>query len=90
MRKTDMNKITQYCSSLSDDQLENYYHNLVLESLGSEAQIMEERGWDEADVRERRKYEKELNEQCDLIEKLCYDRGIDPWRDYHNADADNL
>ena len=90
MTKKEIREIIQYCNSLSDDQLESHYHNLVLESLGSEAQIMEERGWDEADVRERRKYEKELNEQCDLIEKLCYDRGIDPWRDYHNADADNL
>ena len=40
---------------------------------------MYERGWDRQDVIEREKYEKWLGQKADLLESLCYERGIKLW-----------
>ena len=40
---------------------------------------MYERGWDRQDIIEREKYEKWLGQKADLLEQLCYERGIKLW-----------
>lgn len=82
MTKSERRRITIQLSDLSDEQLEAEYYRAVYDTLGSEAQIMEEQGWDEIDIIERRKFEKWLGEKADLLEKLCYERGIKLWEDY--------
>lgn len=47
--------------------------------LGSQAEIMEDRGWDPVDIKERRQYEKFLSEKSDLLGFICGERGIKLW-----------
>lgn len=65
---------------MSDDELEKIYYDAVYESLGSEADMMEELCFDELDIKERRKYEKYLHEYSQLLERLCVERGIELWK----------
>lgn len=58
LRKTEINKIVKENSALSDEELLNKYFDLVYHDvLGSQAERMEEAGWEESDVKERREYE---------------------------------
>lgn len=68
------------CASLRMIQeLEKEYYRAVMDTFGSEAEEMYERGWDIQDVIERNEYEKWLDQKCDLLERLCYGRGIELW-----------
>lgn len=40
---------------------------------------MEEAGWEESDVRERREHEDYMNCYADILQEMLYERGIDPW-----------
>ena len=51
----------------------------MLKTLGSQAEEMYERGYDEADIREREKYERWLSKQSDMLEDICQERGITLW-----------
>lgn len=79
MTKFEIKQITDYASTLSDELLEHEYYNAIYDSLGSEAEIMEEQCWDETDIKERYKFEKYLGEKADLLEKLCVNRKIKLW-----------
>lgn len=79
MIKKEYNNLIKWAESLSDSDLEKEYYNAVYDCLGSEAEIMEEQGWDDVDVKERRKFEKWLGEKADLLEKLCDEREIKLW-----------
>ena len=52
-----------------------------MDTLGSEAEEMYERGWDMQDIIEREKYEDWLDQKCDILERLCCERGIELWGD---------
>ena len=81
MTKSEKNKIIKWASTLTDDELEKEYYRAVQDTLGSEAEEMYERGWDMQDIIERNEYEKWLDQKCDLLERLCCERGIELWGD---------
>ena len=82
MTKSEKNKIIKWASTLIDEELEKEYYNAVFDTLGSQAEAMYEQGWDMQDVIEREKYEKWLGQKADLLEMLCYERGIKLWEEY--------
>lgn len=81
MTKSEKNSIIKWAKTLTDDELEKEYYRASLDTLGSQAEAMYERGWDMQDVIEREKYEKWLGQRADLLESLCYGRGIKLWED---------
>lgn len=83
MTKSERKQIIKWTNTLTDKELTEEYYNAVFDTLGSEAEEMYERGWDMADVLEREKFEKWLGQRCDLLEKLCEERGIKLWEDYY-------
>lgn len=55
------------------------HDDITFKTLGSQAEEMYERGYDEADIREREKYERWLSRQSDMLEAICCERGITLW-----------
>lgn len=84
MTKAEKKAIKEWASKLSNDELEREYYDAVLDTLGSEAEEMYERGWDMADVLEREKHERDFVVKANILGQLCEDRGITLWE---NADA---
>lgn len=82
MNKREFAKLKKWTDALTDEQLEKEYYDSAFETLGSQAEEMWERGYDEADIREREEYEKWLSRQCDMLEAICYERGIKLWGEY--------
>ena len=80
MTKSERNQIIKWANNLTDEELEEEYFTAVWNTLGSDAEEMYERGYDIQDIIEREKYEKWLGQRADLIEQLCYGRGIEPWK----------
>ena len=76
MTKSERNRIIKWASTLTDEELEKEYYDVAFDTLGSQAEEMYERGWDTQDIIEREKYEKYLCQKADLLEDLCYKRGI--------------
>ena len=81
MTKPERNQIIKWANALTDDELEKEYYRAVYDTLGSQAEAMYEQGWDMQDVIERNEYEKWLDQKCDLLERLCCERGIELWGD---------
>ena len=81
MTKSEKNRIIKWANALTDKGLEKEYYNAAFDTLGSQAEEMYERGWDMQDIIEREKYEKWLGQKADLLEQLCYERGIKLWED---------
>ena len=88
MTKSEKNEIIEWANTLTDEELEEEYYDAVFETLvsqfetlGSQAEEMYEQGWDMQDVIERNEYEKWLDQKCDLLERLCCERGIELWGD---------
>ena len=81
MTKSERNQIIKWANALTDEELEKEYYRAVQDTLGSEAEEMYERGYDIQDIIEREKYEDWLDQKCDLLERLCYERGIELWGD---------
>ena len=75
MKKSEKNMIFQEAALMSDEKL----NDSVDACLGSQAEIMEDRGWDPVDIKERRQYEKFLSEKSDLLGFICDMRGIKLW-----------
>ena len=82
MTKSEKNSIIKWAKTLTDDELEKEYYRAIYDTLGSQAEAMYEQGWDMQDVIEREKYEKWLGQKADLLEMLCYERGIKLWEEY--------
>lgn len=83
LRKSEINRIIKENAALSNEDLLNKYFELVYHDvLGSQAEQMEEAGWDEVDVKERREYEHYMNCYTDILAGILQERGIDPWKDY--------
>lgn len=81
MTKSEKNRIIKWANALTDKELEKEYYHATFDTLGSQAEEMYERGWDRQDIIEREKYEKWLGQKADLLEQLCYERGIKLWGD---------
>ena len=79
MTKSGRNRIIEWASTLTNDELEKEYYDAAFDTLGSQAEEMYERGWDMQDIIEREKYENWLCQKADLLEDLCYKRGIKLW-----------
>lgn len=79
MTKSERNRIIKWASTLTNEELEKEYYNAVFDTLGSQAEEMYERGWDTQDIIEREKHEKWLCQEADILEQLCYERGIKLW-----------
>ena len=81
MTKSEKNEIIKWANTLTDEELEETYYDAVFESLGSQAEEMYEQGWDMQDIIEREEYEKHLGQIADLLESICYGRGIKLWEE---------
>ena len=81
MTKSERNQIIKWTNTLTDEELEETYYDAVFESLGSQAEEMYEQGWDMQDIIEREEYEKHLGQIADLLESICYGRGIKLWEE---------
>lgn len=81
MTKSEKNEIIKWANTLTDEELEEEYYDAVFDTLGSQAEEMYEQCWDMQDVIERNEYEKWLDQKCDLLERLCCERGIELWGD---------
>lgn len=83
LRKSEINKIIKENSSLSNEELLKKYFDIVYDDvLGSQAERMEEAGWEESDVRERREYENYMDCYTDILEGMLRERGADPWKSF--------
>lgn len=79
MTKTEKEKIIKQAKTLSNKELETQYYSLVDKSLGSQAEIMYNMGYDVSDIIEQQNYERFVREKIDLLEQLCVERGITLW-----------
>lgn len=85
LRKSEINRIIKENAALSNNDLLNKYFDLLIrDCLGSRAERMEDAGWDESDVKERREYEEYMDCYTDILAGMLQERGIDPWKDYAN------
>ena len=91
LRKSEVNRIIKENSALSNEDLLNKYFDIVCRDvLGSQADRMEDAGWDELDVKERREYEHYMNCYTDILERMLQERGINPWKDYANSITEGI
>ena len=90
LHRSEVNRIIKDNTALSNEDLLNKYFDLVYHDvLGSRAEQMEDAGWNESDVKERREYEHYMNCYTDILERMLQERGIDPWKDcVNNATED--
>lgn len=79
MKKSEKENIIKFFNVLSNDELEQAYYDNVFDCLGSDAELMYERGWELVDIREQEKLEKYQREKTDILEQLCIERGIKLW-----------
>ena len=82
MNKRELVKLKKWTDTLTDEQLKEEYYDAVFDTLGSQAEEMYERGYDEADIREREKHERWLSRRSAMLEKICLERGIELWEEY--------
>ena len=83
LRKSEINQIIKEISALSNENLLNKYFDIIYHDvLGSQSEQMEEAGWNESDVKERRGYEHYMDCYTDILEGMLQERGIDPWKDF--------
>ena len=83
LRKSEVNRIIKENSVLSNEDLLNKYFDIVYNDvLGSQAELMEEAGWEEIDVRERREHENYMYCYADILEGILHERGVDPWKNF--------
>ena len=80
LRKAEITQIIKEISALSNENLLDKYFDLVYHDvLGSQAEQMEEAGWNESDVKERREYEHYMGCYADILEGMLQERGLNPW-----------
>ena len=81
LNKSEVNRIIKESAVLSNEDLLNKYFDIVYRDvLGSQADRMEEAGWNESDVKERREYEHYMDCYTDILEGMLQERGINPWK----------
>lgn len=85
LRKSEINRIIKENATLSDEDLLDKYFDLVYrDCLGSKADRMEEAGYEDSDICERREYEDYMGCYTDIIAGMLQECGVDPWKDYAN------
>ena len=85
LSKSEINRIIKENSALSNDELlKKYFDILFSDVLGSQAELMEEAGWEESDVRERREYEDYMSCYVHILERMLRERGVNPWKSSMN------
>lgn len=83
LRKSEINRIIKENSALSNDELLHKYFDLIYRDvLGSQADQMEDAGYEESDIQERREYEHYTDCYTDVLAGMLQERGIDPWKNY--------
>lgn len=81
--KSEIDRIVKENSALSNDELLHKYFDLVYHDvLGSQAERMEDAGWDESDIKEQREREHYMDCYTDVLAGMLQERGIDPWKHY--------
>lgn len=80
MRLDQKKLIIKECNSMNDDQLIDYYHEILLRTLGSEVEDMIDHGYEMADINERLRFEEYLCEKRDVIRDILKERNLDPWK----------
>ena len=91
LRKSEINQIIKDNTTLSNEDLLNKYFDFVYHDvLGSQADRMENAGWDESDVKERREYEDYMDCYTDVLHRMLLERGIDLWKDYANNITEDI
>ena len=91
LRKSAINRIIKENAALSNEDLVNKYFNIVCRDvLGSQADRMEDAGWEENDIQERREYEHYMDCYTDILEGMLQERGVDPWKDYANNITEDI
>ena len=50
MTKSERNQIIKWADTLTDEELEKEYYDAVEDTLGSQAELMYEQGWDMQEV----------------------------------------
>ena len=83
LRKSEVNRIIKENAALSNDELLHKFFDLIWRDvLGSLADRMEDAGFDESDIQERREYEHYMDCYTDILEGILQERGLDPWKNY--------
>ena len=91
LRKSEVNRIIKENSALSNEDLLHKYVDIVCHDvLGSLADRMEDAGFDESDIQERREYEHYMDCYTDILEGMLQKRGLDPWKDYANSITEDI
>ena len=80
MKRKERNSIIKWARTLTDEELEKEYYDVVFDSLGSQTEQMYDLGYDISDIRDREDYEKFLREKSDLLGFICEERGIELWK----------
>ena len=81
LHKSEVNRIIKENSALSDEDLLHKYVDIVCHDvLGSQAERMEDAGWEESDIREWREYEHYMDCYTDILAGMLQERGLDPWK----------
>ena len=76
MTKKEMSQIRLECESLTDEELKNKTYDAIYDCLGSQVDAMVELGYDASDIADREEYESFACDYSDVLESLCYERGI--------------
>lgn len=79
MKKSERENIIKRVKTLSDEELKTQYYSWSDKSLGSQAEMMYDMGYDVSDIIEQQNYERFVREKADLLEQLCIEREIDLW-----------
>ena len=83
LHKSEVNRIIKENSALSNEELLNKYFDIVYHDvLGSQADLMEDAGYEKSDIQERREYENYMDCYTDILAGMLEERGVDPWKDY--------
>lgn len=91
LRKSEINRIIKENTALSNEDLLNKYFDIVYRDvLGSQADRMEDAGWEESDIQERREYENYMDCYTDILAGMLEERGVDPWKDYANSITEDI
>lgn len=76
MTKKEMSQIRLECESLTDEELKSKTYDAIFDCLGSQVDAMVDFGYDASDIADRVEYESFLCSYSDVLESLCYERGI--------------
>lgn len=68
--------LREYFSSKTDEYVEKSYYIVLRDCLGSVSERMIEEDYCARDIQERKDYEDFCQEEAELLEEICCERGI--------------